>query len=196
MAKYFDKEILPSLIEASKEIVKIRNDIHKKYGIDLLDTDAISSLFIYEIVNQYDKDYNINFSRNGEDAKSNDILIEQKATRIEGCFTKTGKPRKNAGVDAVFQFHAMGDLNYPRYIFVARNRNDLTIERIYDISESKNQKIILDHLMSERDAWLKRSSGNESKMKRDIITLPEKFILEKVKFKNKETINNCVVFKD
>ncbi len=196
MSKYFDKQILDVLIKASKEIVKIRNKVANSADVDILDTDAISSLFIYEIVSQYDPDYNINFSRNGEDAKSNGILIEQKATRVEGPLTKTGKPRKGAGEDAAFQFHAMGDLDYPRYIFVARNRKDLSIVRIYDISKSKNRKIVLKHLTRERNSWLERSNADKRLMKRDIITLPEKFILANLDLPTKLEINGCVILKD
>lgn len=196
MAKYFDKTYLQEMNEARKKIFAEREAIYKKYKVDILDTDALSALSIFEIVTQYDNDYNINFARNGEDAKSNGVLIEQKATRVEGAFTKTGKPRKNAGTDAAFQFHAMGDLDYPRYIFVARNKDDLSIMRIYDISSESNRKVVLGHLMGERNAWLERSKGDQAKMKRDIITLPEKVILDKLKFSSETTINGCRVFKD
>jgi hypothetical protein len=196
MAKYFDKSTLSILKDASKEIVAIRNRIAKETSVDILDTDAISSLFIYEIVSQYDNDYNINFARNGEDAKSNDILIEQKATRVNGPLTKTGKPRKGAGLDACFQFHAMGDLDYPRYIFVARDKEDLSIRRIYDISDKENKEKVLNHLLSERDAWLDRCKIDKRLMKRDIITLPETFILEKLTLTNKLLIDGCVILKD
>lgn len=196
MAKYFNKSTLTTLAEASKKIVEIRNEVTKSADIDILDTDAISSLFIYEIVSQYDKDYNINFSRNGEDAKSGSILIEQKATRVLGPLTKKGKPRKGAGKDAAFQFHAMGDLDYPRYILVARNRADLSIMRIYDIHTESNRKIVLDHLLVERAKWLERSQKDKKSMKRDIITLPEKFILEKLDLPHRLTINGCVILKD
>lgn len=195
MAKYFDKAYLQEMNEARKKIFAEREAIYKKYKIDILDTDALSALSIFEIVTQYDNDYNINFARNGEDAKSKGVLIEQKATRVDGAFTKTGKPRKNAGTDAAFQFHAMGDLDYPRYIFVARNKADLSIMRIYDISNEDNRKIVLDHLMNERNAWLERSKGDQAKMKRDIIVLPEKVILEKIKFEQ-TVIDGCTVFKD
>ena len=196
MSKYFDKETLQKLAQASKEIVAIRNKIAKQTTVDILDTDAISSLFIYEIVSQYDTDFNINFARNGEDAKSNGILIEQKATRVNGPLTKTGKPRKGAGTDAKFQFHAMGDLDLQRYIFVARDRDDLSIQRIYDISNDKNRKLILDHLLLQRNDWLDRSNKDKKLMKRDIIILSEKFILDNLKLPNKFTINNCQIYKD
>lgn len=196
MAKYFDKKILKSLAQASKEIVAIRNKLAKSTTVDLLDTDAISSLFIYEIVSQYDSDYNINFSRNGEDAKSNDVLIENKTTRVQGPLTKTGKPRKGAGKDAAFQFHAMGDLVHSRYIFVAKDKDDLSITRLYDISSKENCSLVQNYLLAERDAWLKRAEADKRLMKRDLIVLPEKYILEQLNLPTKLTIDGCVILKD
>jgi hypothetical protein len=196
MAKYFDKQTIDALKKQANHIVALRNQAMKQYGVDLLDTDAISSLFIYEIVSQYDPNYNINFSRNGEDAQSKGILIEQKATKVNGPLTKTGKRRKNADIDAVFQFHAMGDLDYPRYLFVARNKDDLSIMRIYDIGAKENTDKVLAHLMTERDAWLERSIKDKKLMKRDIIQLPEKFILENLALPTRLDINGCVILKD
>lgn len=196
MGKYFDKSTLDYLIKASKDIVAIRNQVRKQTGIDILDTDAISSTFIYEIVKQYDPNYNVNFARNGEDAISNGILIEQKATRVTGMLTPTGRARKGAGEDASFQFHAMGDLDYPRYIFAARDKDTLEVLRIYDIQLEKNRQVVLNHLIAERDAWLERGKADQKLMKRDIILLPEKFILSNLTLPNKLTINNCVILKD
>lgn len=196
MGKYFDKSTLDYLIKASKDIVAIRNQVRKQTGIDILDTDAISSTFIYEIVKQYDPNYNVNFARNGEDAISNGILIEQKATRVTGMLTPTGRARKGAGEDASFQFHAMGDLDYPRYIFAARDKDTLEVLRIYDIQSEKNRQVVLNHLIAERDAWLERGKADQKLMKRDIILLPEKFILSNLTLPNKLTINNCVILKD
>lgn len=196
MAKYFDSASLKEMNDARQEIYKQRELIYQKYKIDLLDTDALSALSIYEIVNQYDPDFNINFARNGEDAKSNGVLIEQKATRVEGPLTKTGKPRKNAGVDAAFQFHAMGDIDHARYIFVARNKTDLSVVRIYDIGNPSNVQKVVGHLMAERNAWLAKTQGNQASMKRDIIVLPEQFILKNIKFGKPMTVNGCQVFKD
>lgn len=196
MPKYFDKSVLSVMSQASKEIVAIRNKVAKLTGIDILDTDAISALFIYEIVSQYDVNYNINFARNGEDAKSNDVLIEQKATRVAGPVTRTGKPRKGAGEDAAFQFHAMGDLDYPRYIFAARDKDDLSIVRIYDISKQHNCKLVLEHLLEQRNIWLEKAKLDKKLMKRDIIILPEKFILTKLNLPDTLTINGCKIIKD
>ena len=191
MSKYFDRHKLEIVIAASKEIVQKRNEVLKQTGIDILDTDAISSAFIFEIVSQYDSDYNVNFARNGEDAKSNGILIEQKATRVAGPFTRTGKSRKGAGTDAAFQFHAMGDLDYPRYIFVARDKDTLKLLRIYDISSMQNQQKVLNHLLNEKSSWLAKGF-----QKRDIILLTEKFILSNLIFSTKQTVDNCVILRD
>lgn len=191
MAKYFDKQKLEIVIAASKEIVQKRNEVLKQTGIDILDTDAISSAFIYETVTQYDPEYNINFARNGEDAKSRDVLIEQKATRVAGPLTKTGKQRKGAGTDAAFQFHAMGDLDSPRYIFVARDKETLDLLRLYDISSESNTQKVLNQLEAEKAAWLTKGF-----QKRDIILVTEKFILDNLIFPHKQIIGNCVILRD
>jgi hypothetical protein len=191
MAKYFDKQKLDIVIAAAKGIVAQRNQVLKQTGIDILDTDAISSALIYEMVTQYDPDYNVNFARNGEDAKSNGVLIEQKATRVAGPLTKTGKQRKRAGTDAAFQFHVMGDLDHPRYVFVARHKETLELLRIYDISSEKNTKKVLAHLEYEKAVWLARGF-----QKRDIILITEKFILDNLTFPHKQTIGNCVILRD
>jgi hypothetical protein len=190
-AKYLDKVSIQEMNEIRKQIFALRESMYKKHKIDILDTDALSSLSIYEIVTEYDPDFNINFARNGEDAKSKGTLIESKATRVEGEFTKTGKPRKNAGTDAAFQFHAMGDLASDRYLFVARSKEDLSILRIYDIANPENRQVVLDHLMQERTNWLIRSNGDQAKMKRDIIVLPEKLLLEKLNVKERKNIKGC-----
>jgi len=196
MANYLSKTTLEVLAKASKEIIEIRNRVAKLTSIDLLDTDKISSLLLYEVVSQYDKNYNINFSRNGEDAKSNEILIENKTTRVQGPLTKTGKHRKGAGTDAAFQFHADGDLDHQRYILAAKDKDSLSIVRLYDISSKKNRKIILDHLLSERLAWHKRCEIDSEHRKRDLILLPETLLIEKLTIAKKFIINNCTIFKD
>lgn len=191
MAKYFDKQKLDIVIAAAKDIVQKRNQVLKQTGIDILDTDAISSALIYETIVQYDADYNVNFARNGEDAKSGDVLIEQKATRVAGLLTKTGKPRKGAGTDAAFQFHTMGDLAHPRYIFVARDKETLDLLRLYDISSKINTQKVVDQLEAEKAAWLAKGF-----QKRDIILVTEKFILDNLIFPHKQIIGNCVILRD
>ena len=196
MAKYFDKDALTEMNNARQKIFAERERIYKKYKIDILDTDALSSLSIHEVVSEYDPDFNVNFARNGEDAKSKDTLVEHKSTRVEGPLTRTGKPRKNAGLDAAFLFHAMGDLDHPRYLFVAKNKDDLKVTRVYDISSKSNKKLVLNYLLKEREAWLERGKKDPKQMKRDIIALPEKFIVSKLKFPTQLDINGCTVFKD
>ena len=83
MAKYLKPEVLAQLDEYRRKIFALREEAYQLTGIDVLDNDTLSALSIYEIVRQYDPDYNINFARNGEDAKSLDVDIEMKASRIE-----------------------------------------------------------------------------------------------------------------
>lgn len=196
MANYFKPADLKVMDEVRKKIYILREEVWLKYMIDILDTDALSALTIYQIISQYDSDYNINFARNGEDAKSNETLIECKAARVAGPLTKTGKPRKGAGTDAFFLFHAMGDIEHSRYIFVARNKDNLEIVRLYDISTKSNCKIVADYLLGEREKWLAKSKKDKNQMKRDIISISEKFIVENLILPTTLTIANCLVHKD
>lgn len=197
MSKYLDPADIERMDAYRKEIYRIRAKMVAEFGVDPLDTDTLSSIAIYQIVSQYDTEFNINFARNGEDAKSGDVLIEQKASRVDPSpFTKTGKPRTGYNVDAGFQFHAMGSIEHPRYIFVARSETDLSILRIYDISSEANRKIVLDHLMGERQAWEDKNKQLGYTQKHDVIIISEKLILEKCNFPSQSTINGCKVFKD
>lgn len=196
MAKYLDSAALTEMNAARLQIFAVRAEIYRKYKVDVLDTDALSALSIHEIVSQYDSDYNINFSRNGEDAMSNGVQIEQKAARVEGPLTKTGKPRKNADADAVFQFHAMGDIEHGRYIFVARNKDNLAVVRVYDIRTASNCQTIKDYLLQERANWLSKGQKNAAQMKRDIIAISEKFIKQKLNLPPAIAISGCAVYKD
>jgi hypothetical protein len=56
--------------------------------------------------------------------------------------------------------------------------------------------LVLNHLQAERKAWIERGKKDPKQMKRDIITLPEKFIVNKLKFPTQLDINGCTVFKD
>lgn len=195
--KYFNSTDIDIMDSYRSQIYELRTKMFAEFGVDPLDTDALSSIAIYKIVRQYDPNFNVNFARNGEDAKSGNVLIEQKATRVNpDPYTKTGKIRKNHGIDAGFQFHAMGTLEHPRYIFVARSETDLSILRIYDISSTDNCKIVLDHLMNERGRWEDKNKKLGYTQKHDVIVISEKLILEKCKFPTKTTINGCKVFKD
>jgi len=187
MANYLDKSVIAELNEVRKKIFELREEAYKKHKIDVLDNDTLSSLCIHEVVSQYDVDYNINFSRFGEDAKSNEVIIEQKCSRIEK------KKRSGLYPDAVFQFHAMGNLEYPRYILSARNKADLELIRIYDVSQPDNVKIILEHLLNERNKWLAAGRLDEKKMNRDIISIPEDLLKEKLAITKTEVVNGCEV---
>lgn len=186
--KYFNPTQLAEMQEALKKIYKEREDIYRKYQINLLDTDALSSLSMYEIIKQYDNNYNINFARNGEDAKSNGILAEHKTTQVNGNLTKRGTLRKS---NASWAFHVGGDLDHQRYIFVARDKTDLSILRIYDITDKYNRQVVLDDLFAKAKLWHEKGFR-----KNDLITFSEKTILEKCKFNPTIIINNCKIYKD
>ena len=187
MANYLDKSVLADLNEVRKKIFELREEAYKKHKIDVLDNDTLSSLCVYEVVSQYDADYNINFSRNGEDAKSDEVIIEQKCSRIEK------KKRSGLYPDAVFQFHAMGNLEYPRYILSTRNKDDLELIRVYDVSQPDNVKVILEHLLNERNKWLEAGLLDNSKMKRDVICIPEELLRNQLTITKTEVVNGCEV---
>jgi len=187
MSKYLEQSSLLGLDVYRKKIFELREEAYKKYNIDILDNDTLSALSIYEIVNQYDVDYNINFARNGEDGKSGKVLIEQKASRVE-------KKKKGFGVYATasFQFHAMGDIEYDRYIFVTRDKETLNLIRLYDISIKDNVLKIQQHLLGERKKWEDKNKQLGYTQKRDVIVLPENIMFDLVNVK-KQTINNVEV---
>lgn len=167
MANYLKPDVLAQLDEYRRKIFALREEAYKLTKIDVLDNDTLSALSIYEIVRQYDADYNINFARNGEDAKSAGVDIEMKASRIER------KKRSGLYGLAGFQFHAMGNIEYNRYIFVTRDKATLSLIRIYDISNAENCLQVQAHLLAEREAWLARGRKDQAKMKHDVIQLPE-----------------------
>jgi hypothetical protein len=142
---------------------------------------------VYEVVSQYDADYNINFARNGEDAISNGVKIEQKCSRVE--------KRKRLGTypDALYQFHAMGDLIYPRYILVSRDKATLALVKLYDIGLEQNVKLVQDYLMGERRAWEDRCAIDKKYMKRDVIGIPESVLVENLTITDRLIINDCAV---
>jgi len=189
MSKYLEIKDLVELDQFRHKIFALRAEAYAKFKIDVLDNDTLSALSIYEVVSQYDKDYNINFSRNGEDGKSGGVLIEQKASRVE--------KKKKSGIyaSAAFQFHAMGDIEYDRYIFATRDKATLELIRIYDISVKENIQLVQAHLLGEREKWLERGRKDQSKMKHDVITMPEDILVKELKNATKQVINNCEVIK-
>lgn len=193
---YLDNSNLEKLKKYRDAILEIRNRAYFELKIDLLDTDTLSSLDLHDIISKYDANYNVNLARNGEDAKSGDLRIEQKAAKVKGKYKKNGKPRKNANKDAVFMFHAMGDIEHSRYIFAARYTDNLSISRIYDISTSENCQKIIDILMEQRRLWKAKVDLDPKRAKHDVIYVKESFILEKLSLPFKSTIKDCNIFRD
>lgn len=181
--RYLDNNTIEELIKTRDNIFIERNKIFELYKINVLDNDVLSSLSIWEIVSQYDLNYNINFARTGEDAISNNVIIEQKCSFVD-------KSKNNP----TFKFHAKGTINYPRYIFAIRLKHNLKMLRIYDISKSQNIEMIQFYLRDRCFAWTERGKLDESKMKNDLILLPEKLLIEKLTNVSHFNINECEIF--
>jgi hypothetical protein len=187
MARYVNQETLSALIESRNRIFPERNRMMEESGIDILDNDTLSSLSIWEIVNEYDSDFTVNFARNGEDGQSNGVITEHKCSSIP--------PRRDGSVRfGAFQFHAMGQLEYPRYILAARRKDTLEMQRLYDISNPENVQKIINCLMEQRQEWLREGQKDHAKMKRDVIYLQEQF-LQELLIQESTVINGCAVYR-
>ena len=167
--RYLDRQSVQALIEYRNRIFAEHKAAYDQFQIDILANDTLSALSIWEIVNQYDPDYNTNFHRNGEDAKSNGILIEQK------CATISPAKKKGTIGKAGFQFHAQGKLEYDRYIFAVRRKDDLTIVRIWDVSSAQGIALVQGCLEQQRQRWIGRGKPNHDAImvhEKDLIGLP------------------------
>ena len=184
MAKYLDIATIQDLITARNLIFSERNTQYANHNVDVLDNDVLSSLSIWEIVSQYEPDYRVNFSRTGEDAVCNETIIEQKCSLVK-------KPSERP----TFKFHAKGTIDYPRYIFAIRHKDNLKMLRIYDISDPVNVQMISDHLHARSRAWIERGRLDESKMKNDMILMPEKVLLEKLVNTSMSIVADCQVIR-
>ena len=182
MAIYLNESAIQTLAKYRDQIFTIAKRAQKNRGIDILANDTLSALSIHEIVKTYDPNYNTNFHRNDEDAKSGDILIENK------CSTK--EPNKKGIVgNSGWQFHAQGKLNYDRYIFAIRRKDNLKIVRLYDIT-SKHAITVVQTLLAElKQKWIDKGKPNH-----DAITVPEKILTDINPIKT-ITINGCIVIR-
>jgi len=166
MSTYLDNKSIQDLISHRDKIFAEHQNAYKKYGLDVLANDTLNALSMWEIVSQYDPDYNINFHRNGEDAKSNDVIIEQK------CATVKPAKKKNTVGKSGWLFHAQGNLDYPRYIFGVRRKDNLQIVRLWDISSPGAVNTVQQCLDAEKQKWI-----NKGKPNHDAISVPEKLLL-------------------
>jgi hypothetical protein len=186
-SNYLDKSTLLELIEYKDKLLALREEGFRKFNIDLLENDTLSALSAYEIIKQYDSNYNINFARNGEDGKSNNVLIEQKASTINKLKKKSGYST------ATFQFHAQGDIEYDRYIFIARDKVTLEIIRMYDISNPINVSLVQTHLLEKRAAWEAKNKQLGRTQKHDGIGIPEKVLIGNLVNTTSNIFDNCKV---
>lgn len=194
MAQYLDDDGMKEMCDFNDQLLAIREAAFLKRRIDLLDTDSSISLKIFQIVSQYDSTFLPNFARNGEDGKSDGFEdIESKNTKVEGHLvngqfihtgfnSKTGnfvKPKKpDLAIlkrEGKFQFHVMGDIVHDRYIFTVSRKDNMSILRLYDISDPANVKVINDKLQTARDDYLLKY-GNVKK--RDLVYITEKFLID------------------
>jgi len=180
--KYLSKTIIQDLIETRDRIFAEHNTVWKTHQIDILANDTLSSLSIWEIASQYDPNYNTNFHRNGEDAMSGGVAIEQKCATV--------KPAKKGTVGrAGFQFHAQGKLEYDRYIFAVRRKDNLHIVRLWDVTSEAGVKLVQGCLMARRQRWIDRGKPNHDAIlveEKDLAALP---VIEHL------IINACQVYR-
>lgn len=178
MGKYYSPHQLADMWASAQNILAVRAEVRTGHEIDILSTDVISALIDYQTIKQYDEDFNINLARNGEDGKSNGTHIELKSSQVDGPWTKRGRLRKNAFRDASFMFHALGDIKHDRYIFVARNKADLSIDRLYDIASYENCDKVYQCLLIEKNKWIEKVSLSQKKGKHDPIFIKEEFLID------------------
>lgn len=183
MSKYLEEQAIKDLISHRDKIFAEHKAAYEKYGIDILANDTLSALSMWEIVSQYDPDYNTNFHRNGEDAKSKEVIIEQKCATV--------KPSKKKGTigKSGWQFHAQGGLEYPRYIFGVRRKDNLQIVRLWDISSKSAIAAVQKCLLDEKQKWI-----NKGKPNHDAIIVPEKLLMDLPVIETR-IICGCVVTK-
>ena len=77
---------------------------------------------------------------------------------------------------------------------MARFKDNLEINRLYDISDTANITMVQKYLLAEREAWLSRGRTDPSKMKRDAIVIPEKVLLSRLIITKKIVVGSCTVF--
>lgn len=164
MSKYINDAWKEEIRKTQIIVYDLRKIIMTGCGVDITDTDTLSSLSVYDTVITYDVDYDINFSRNGEDGRSGSLLdMETKVTKVDGYRQADGQfvqckykpdsgsfvvPRNVANAitkrDAKFQFHVMGDISHDAYIFAVAIKDSLDLLRLYDIRTPANVQIVND----------------------------------------------------
>lgn len=179
---YLDKDQIQELVNFKNMILEHRNNAYKKCKVDILSNDILSSLSMYDIIFEYDKDYNPNFHRNGADGKSKDVLIERKCA-------KANVSKKGLVKDTGWIFHAQETKKATRYIFGVRNAETLDIVKIYDIDNTKVIEIIDQCLEDQRQKWIAKGKPNH-----DGIIVKEK-LLATLEPKQVLSIKNCKVYK-
>lgn len=179
---FLNKDQILDLINYKNIIFDKRNEVYDCYNIDILSNDILSSLSMYEIIFEYDKDYTPNFHRNGIDGKSSDILIERK------CSKKTPNKKGEVGLSD-WKFHAQEKNKADRYIFGIRRADNLKMVRIYDIQSNNALHAIHQCLENGKQKWINKGRPNW-----DALVVPEKILIDLPPIE-KFNIKNCVIIK-
>lgn len=182
MSIYLDSATVSQLIKYRDDIFQLAAQVYQQHGLDILANDTLNALSIHEIVTVYDPEYNTNFHRNGEDARSGQVLIENK------CATVTPKANGSVGL-AAWQFHAQGRLDYDRYIFAIRRKDTLAVVRLYDVSSPAACAAVQRCLADLKQKWI-----NKGKPNHDAIAVPEK-LMKAMSAIDQRQIGQCQVVK-
>ena len=187
MATYLTENITSTVESSIESIVHARTNLLEETGVDLLSNDTISNIMIQKIVKSYDPDFEVNMSRNGEDAKTIGISdVEIKCAKL--------KPLKNGTYSLTkYMFHANAVYDsHDSYIFATRDNKTLKVLSLYDIRMPKNVEIVEIELVRLGDEWYKKGNG---KTKYDGVFIEEKFLKENISM-SFEVVDGVEVFKD
>lgn len=184
MSKYFDSENLNEIIQAVNQVIQIRNDLLLKHGVDILENDTASLSTFVNIIKEIDPNYNCNFSRNGEDAKT---MLNGVVTKIENKTTKLQKTKKGYK-KASFAFHAEGLIEHDAYLFNIWDKYTLKPIKSYYVVDCENVKRINEKLVLLSNEWKNKP---KTKAGYDVIYLHED-MLEKM-IVSTSVINECKV---
>jgi len=188
MATYLDNDTINDMTSLMERLIPIRTEGMEKHGIDITENDTLSNMTILKVVKSYDSSFDLNFGRNGEDAKADGIDdFELKSN--------TSVPRKRCGTypSASWAFHAMGKLKHDAYMFILRNKKTSSPKKLWDIRNKTSIAIIENELLRLSDEWYEVTKMKKTSY--DVIRLTEIFIFNNIEF-TREIINGVEVFKD
>lgn len=185
-SKYLDTTGLNEIMQMSKVVKDIRNEMYKKYKIDLLDNDTISLSTFASIIQKFDQSYNCNFARNGEDGQT---MLDNRSVKIETKTVKMKVSKKGKYGKSAFAFHAKGILDNEAYTFNIWDKDTLQPIRCYYVVDAENVKIINRILKKLSEEWHEKPT---TKAGYDVIHLKEDVLISLAK--SATMIDNCKVY--